>query len=214
MAYTAQNIIDAALLLLEDTEQNRFTSNILLTFINEGVTNIIKDVPNANVVYSVKALVDGPMQTLDSKNLYLLDVMYNTNATGTVQGKIPLRTQKATLDFSNPTWTQSLKRAYAQYYTYDSENTRVFFVYPPNDGTGYVYLKTADIPTAITVATNTIPLRDEHEQPLIYYVVMKAYMMDTDTANIDKVQLYQSLYNTTMGLYKQATAKEDAKNAG
>jgi len=214
MSYTAQDIINEALVLLEDTEQNRYTNSMLLSFINEGMTDVVKVKPTANVIYSVRQLDAGVYQPLADNELYLLDVVYNTNADGTAQGSSPLRINKATLDFSNTDWTASTRRSEVMYYTYDSDGTRVFFVYPPNNGNGYVYLKTTNIPTRLTSVSQTIPLREEYRLPLVYYICAKGYMVDTDTANTDKVSLYTTLYTSSINTVKEADAKEETKNAG
>ena len=214
MAYTAQEVMSAALTLLEDAEQNRFTDAMLLEFVNEGMVDIVKIKPTANVVFSVKTLVAGAYQQLATNQLYLLDAVYNTDSTGTSQGQSPLRVSKATLDFSNPDWTTSARREEVMYFTYDSDGTRVFFVYPPNTGYGHLYIKTTDIPTALTAKTQTIPMRDEFKQPLVYYLCMKGYMVDTDTINTDKVSMYKSLYTESINNIKLADAREETKNAG
>lgn len=214
MSYTAQNIIDEALILLEDSGQLRFTDEMLLTFINEAMTNIVTLKPTANVVYSVKSLLDGVYQPLAANELYLLDIVYNTNSDGSLQGSSPRRVKKATLDFSNTDWTASTHADEVMYYMYDSDGTRVFFVYPPNTGDGYVYLKTTNIPTRLTSASESIVLREEYRLPLIYYVCAKAFMVDSDTANTDKVNMYMSMYTNSISTVKTADAQEDAKNAG
>lgn len=214
MSYTAQNIIDEALILLEDSEQLRFTDEMLLTFINEAMTNIVTLKPTANVVYSVKSLLDGVYQPLAANELYLLDIVYNTNSDGSLQGSSPRRVKKATLDFSNTNWTASTHADEVMYYMYDSDGTRVFFVYPPNTGDGYVYSKTTNIPTRLTSASESIVLREEYRLPLIYYVCAKAFMVDSDTANTDKVTMYMSMYTNSISTVKTADAQEDAKNAG
>lgn len=214
MSYTAQNIIDEALILLEDSEQLRFTDEMLLTFINEAMTNIVTLKPTANVVYSVKSLLDGVYQPLAANELYLLDIVYNTNSDGSLQGSSPRRVKKATLDFSNTDWTASTHADEVMYYMYDSDGTRVFFVYPPNTGDGYVYSKTTNIPTRLTSASESIVLREEYRLPLIYYVCAKAFMVDSDTANTDKVTMYMSMYTNSISTVKTADAQEDAKNAG
>lgn len=214
MSYTAQNIIDEALILLEDSGQLRFTDEMLLTFINEAMTNIVTLKPTANVVYSVKSLLDGVYQPLAANELYLLDIVYNTNSDGSLQGSSPRRVKKATLDFSNTDWTASTHADEVMYYMYDSDGTRVFFVYPPNTGDGYVYSKTTNIPTRLTSASESIVLREEYRLPLIYYVCAKAFMVDSDTANTDKVNMYMSMYTNSISTVKTADAQEDAKNAG
>lgn len=214
MSYTAQNIIDEALILLEDSGQLRFTDEMLLTFINEAMTNIVTLKPTANVVYSVKSLLDGVYQPLAANELYLLDIVYNTNSDGSLQGSSPRRVKKATLDFSNTDWTASTHADEVMYYMYDSDGTRVFFVYPPNTGDGYVYSKTTNIPTRLTSASESIVLREEYRLPLIYYVCAKAFMVDSDIANTDKVNMYMSMYTNSISTVKTADAQEDAKNAG
>lgn len=214
MAYTAQEVISSALTLLEDAEQNRFTDAMLLEFINEGMVDIVKVKPTANVVYSVKALAAGAPQTLANNQLYLLDAVYNTDTTGTAQGQSPIRVNKATLDFSNPDWTSAARREEVMYFTYDSDGTRVFYVYPPNTGYGHLYIKTTDIPTSLTSKTQTVPMRDEYKQALVYYTCMKGYMVDTDTINTDKVSMYRTLYTESINSIKLADAREETKNAG
>lgn len=213
MSYTAQDIINAALILLEDQEQGRYTNAMLLSFINEAMTDIVKLKPTANVVYSTYHMTAGVYQPLADKQLYLLDVVYNTNDAGTSQGSSPLRINKATLDFSNTDWTSSTRRDEVMYYTYDMDGTRVFFVYPPNTGAGHAYIKTTDIPAALTVVANTVPLREEYRLSIVYYICAKGYMVDTDTSNLDKVSMYKSMYLESINMVSQSDAKQDTKNA-
>lgn len=213
MSFTVSSVLDKAYIFLEDPLKTRFTEATLISFLNDGLKQLIVVDTGANPKYTIKALALGAKQTISSNALYLLDILYNTNADGTLQGKAPLRVKKATLDFTNPRWTQTTKQDTVMYYSYELEDASTFYVYPPNTGDGYLFLKEAQFISEMTATTDSIPLNYEYQLALVYFICFSCFMMDTDTASDAKAERYRSLFLFQLDALKQTDTGEEQKNA-
>lgn len=213
MSFLASTVLDKASLFLEDPDKARWSNNTLISFLNDGLKRLIVIDTSANPQYTAHPLDMGAKQSISNNALYLLDVLYNTDVTGVVQGKAPLRVKKATLDFTNPKWTQTTKQDTVQFYMYELEDNNTFYVYPPNTGDGFLYIKEAQFLTEVTAPTDSIPLSFEYQLALSYYICFSCFMMDTDTANDAKAERYRSLFLDQLSQLKQSDAGEEQKNA-
>jgi hypothetical protein len=212
MSISVPDILDKCYIFLEDTYKTRWSEATLVKFINDALVDLLKTNTDINTKYNIIALTTGIRQNISTNALKLLDIVYNTNSNDTNQGTVPIRVKRATLDFTNPEWTQSPRDSIVKFYAYDMEDPNVFFIYPPNNGTGYVLAKEAVFLTP-TTSTGTIAMPKEYELAIVYFVCFSAFLMDVDTNNTDKISLYKTLYKEQLADLNTADNVEEQKNA-
>lgn len=211
MSYTAQDVITKARYLLEDPNGDRFTDTYLLSFLNDGIRELITIKPDASILDRIVTLISGAKQNIDG--FILLDVLYNTSDIGSSIGKAVRRLKKSTLDFTNPDWMLKTPSATCLFYMYDMEDTQTFYVYPPSNGTNYVYTRQSVFPNDLTTTNQTIGLADEFRQSLIYYICYAAFSIDTDTANMTKADRFYQLFMGQISNNQNTEQTEEQKNA-
>lgn len=212
MSINVNDILDKAYIFLEDIYKTRWSEATLVKFINDALIDLVKDHPDINTTYNIIDLVAGVKQSVSTNAAYLLDIIYNTNVANTTQGKVPIRVKRATLDFTNPQWTQATQQTTVKFYTYDTEDPSTFFIYPPNNGDGYL-LARESVFFNTPVIGGTIDVPKEYTLAIVYFVCFSAFLMDVDTSNSDKISLYRELYRSQLAELDAADAVEEQKNA-
>lgn len=212
MSINVNDILDKAYIFLEDVYKTRWSEATLVKFIDDALIDLVKNNPDINTAYNVIDLVAGVKQTASTNSAFLLDIIYNTNVNNTNQGKVPIRVKRATLDFTNPQWTQATQQTLVKFYTYDTEDPATFFVYPPNNGSGYVLARESIFFNAPVVG-GTINVPKEYTLAIVYFVCFSAFLMDVDTNNTEKINLYRELYKAQLTELESADNREEQKNA-
>lgn len=210
MSYTGTTIKNKVQLILED-DGTRWSDATLLDFINDGIRAIVVLKPDSSVSFTILNLSAGAEQTISGYLLF--DVLYNCNSSGTVIGQAPLRINRATLDYSNPTWMQTTQESTVKFFTYSPEDGKNFYVYPPSDGTNYLRIKESTFPADLATLAGTIALGTEFIDPLIMYVCYKAFLQDTDTANNAKAMAFYEMFVKQIGALTQTDAQQEQRNA-
>lgn len=179
MAFTGTDIKNKALLTLVD-DGTRWSDATLVSFINDCFLELIVVAPFANAQINTVQLDVGCSQFHDG--YLLMDVIANTDSDG-IDGEIIRKINKATLDFTNPTWAQSKRKSIVKYYAPNPDVLDGYYVYPPSDGTNYINIKVAAYITPLTAISGAINLRNQFMPAIVDYVCYKAYNQDTDASN-------------------------------
>lgn len=192
---TAQNIIDRAAYLLEDTGNVTWTRAELLAWVNEAQSQVVAFAPGANTGRSDVSLVAGTKQTLPSDTLVLMDVPRNVN------GPRIRAVSREVLDNAPTDWHTDTASATVKNVVYDANDQYAFYVYPPNDGTGSVTVVYAKVPTTLSAESSTFNVDDSYQGALVNYVLYRAYSKDTDyvAGGAEKASAYY-------GAFKEALA--------
>ena len=173
----AGDLITKCALTLKDPDYVRWSKDELLMYLDEAQREIARN-PGAYVKTVVLSMVEGTKQALPEDSNQLITVLRNYDGD---EAHEPVRlTTRELLDSFEPEWHIAPKRQLVENYVYDDRNPTVFFVYPPNDGTGEVEVQYNAIPPKLTELTDEISLRDEFETPLMMYVLYRAYTKDSD----------------------------------
>lgn len=179
---TAQAIINQAATQLLDNSNIRWTRAELLNWVNLGQKQIVIMAPNATNKVAVYQLASGTRQTIPSDGWTLLDVIRNMGTDGTKPGRAVRQVSEELLDNFNPNWHAALPTAVVQNAVFDQQDQTVFYVYPPNNGRGYVQVNYSPIPVPITSETQAISISDIFEPVLIDYVLYRACSKDAEYA--------------------------------
>lgn len=171
---TAQTIINRAARLLEDVGNVSFTRDELRDWLNEAQTQVVNYAPGSNSKVVSVPLAAGTRQTLPTESVLLLDITRNTGGT-----TVRLVTRES-LDGGPSDWHTAKAEPTVRVYCYDTNTPDIFYVYPPNDGTGSVDIAYAEVPTVISSDSQTISVKDTYAAALLNYMLYRVYSRDTD----------------------------------
>jgi hypothetical protein len=179
---TAQAIINKAAIQLTDIGNTRWTRAELLDWLNQGQKQIVVMSPSATNKVSVVQLVAGTRQNIPSDGWTLLELIRYMGTNGSTPGRAIRVTSRELIDSFNPTWHAAAKSAVPKHYIFDQQDQTVFYVYPPNNGQGYVQINYAPVPPMITSESTVISISDTFEPVLLDYILYRACSKDAEYA--------------------------------
>jgi hypothetical protein len=203
---TAKTIIDKATVQLIDLANIRWTRAELLSWLNDGVRQIVTLQPSASSTTVSKQLVAGTRQTLPADGWLLLSVYRNMGTNGTTPGRAIRLVSREIIDGFNPNWHTDTAKAEVRNYIYSNQDQAAFFVYPPNTGTQYVELNYSAQPADLTNENQPIAIFDIFQSALVDYILYRACSKDAEYA--PGLQLAQGYITTFMGAVQGKTASE------
>lgn len=206
---TAQTIINKAAIQLTDIANVRWTRAELLSWLNDGMRQIVTMQPSASSTTVSKLLTAGTRQTIPSDGWLLLQIYRNMGTTGSAAGRAIRIVSREVLDGFDPYWHTGIPKAEVKNFIYDTQDQTAFYVYPPNTGTQYIELNYSAQPTNLTTENQVIPIFDVFQSALVDYILYRACSKDAEYA--PGLQLAQA-YLTTFTLALQGKATTEATN--
>jgi len=211
---TAQEIIDDAEAILQDTGNVRWSAAEHLVAVNNGMKEVCVYKPDAYTVSASTVMVAGIVQEIPAAGSKLLDIVCNMGVSpGTTQGNAIELYDRKKMDAMDPAWPTVTAAATVQYYMYDSRYPRNFLVYPkqPSSGFGYVQLIYSATPAEIA-ADATILISDIYRPALLQYVLYTAYTKDADhIKSAEKAIAYYKAFLNALGIMQDVEDKEDPR---
>jgi hypothetical protein len=198
--------------LIDINAVQRWTDTELLKWLSDGLRTVVGIVPSAASSTAIQALVQGTKQAIPANGYMLFSVVRNCNSDGSQPGRAVRITDRELLDAQNPDWHTATPSSAVTNYVFDPQEPDIFYVYPPNDGAGFVQLSYAVQPTELAATTDTIPLKDLYLTPLVDYVLFRAYQKDSDFgAGMAQAQMYLQLFMAFFG-QSESAQKESNPN--
>lgn len=211
---TAQTILNKAAIQLTDIANVRWTRAELLSWLNDGMRQIVLMQPSASSTTVSKLLTAGTRQTIPSDGWLLLQIYRNMGTTGTTAGRAIRIVSREVLDGFNPNWHSEIPKAEVKNYIYDVQDQLAFYVYPPNNGTQYIELNYSAQPTNLTSETQTIPIFDIFQSALVDYIMFRACSKDAEYApGLQLAQGYLATFTASVQGKTQSEATNDPVNA-
>lgn len=205
---TAKYIIDKASVQLLDTSNARWTRAELLGWVNDGQRQIITITPSSTNKVAVKKLDAGTRQTIPSDGWTLLEVIRYMGTDGTKVGRAIRVTSRELIDSFNPNWHDDYPTVMPKHYVFDQQDQTIFYVYPPNNGKGYVQLNYSPIPVDLATEDDTIVVSDMFETALLDYVLYRANSKDAEYApGLALASGYLQTFMASMGVKAEAEIK-------
>ena len=105
------------------------------------------------------------------------------------------------MDSENPDWHNATASNTADHYVFDEDAPTTFYLYPPQTGTpGHVEINYSNSPTDLGSLPATIDLPDIYMNPILDYVLYRAYSKDTEYAGNQQRSSahYQAFQNTLL----------------
>lgn len=203
---TAKTIIDKAATQLIDLTNVRWTRAELLSWLNDGMRQIVLIQPSASSTTSVVKLQAGTRQYLPDDGWLLLSVYRNMGTTGSTPGRAIRIISREILDGFNPNWNSDKASAEVRNYIYTNQDQLAFYVYPPNTGTQYVELNYSAQPADLVAETQVIPIFDVFQSALVDYILYRACSKDAEYA--PGLQLAQGYLSTFVAAIQGKTESE------
>lgn len=207
---TAKTIIDKASIQLIDLTNIRWTRAELLSWLNDGLRQIVTIQPSASSTTVSKQLVAGTRQSIPTDGWLLLSVYRNLGTNGTTPGRIIRLISREILDSFNPYWNTDTATAEVRNYIYTDQDQTAFYVYPPNTGTQYIELNYSSQPADLTLETQPIPIFDVFQSALVDYILYRACSKDAEYA--PGVALSQSYMATFVAAVQGKNQSEVTNN--
>lgn len=205
---TATTIINRAAFLLEDTSNTTWTRAELLSWVNEGQSQVVAFKPTANIVRQNLSLVAGTQQTLPADSTLLIDIPRN------VEGPAIRLVSRELLDAGPYDWHTARTSAVVKNFVYDADDSGSFYVFPPNNGAGNVVVRYAKLPAVLTNEAQAIELEDGYQAALLNYVMYRAYSKDTDyVADATKAAGFYNAFKEALGGKSAGDAEANVNSA-
>lgn len=182
----ASDLLGKAQTILVDTTGLQWNPLELLGWLSDGQREVLIYKPNAYVVSKSVRLVAGTKQTLPADAVQLIDVTRNMGADGETPGRVIRITMREVLDASLPNWHNARASAECRHYMYNPLDPKRFYCYPPQPvaGQGYVEMVYGGTPPDLEQLSDAIKLDDIYQNPLIDYVLYRAYSKQTDGGDV------------------------------
>lgn len=202
---TAKTIIDKASIQLLDTGNTRWTRAELLYWINDAQRQIVIMSPNATNKVATYKLAAGTRQSIPSDGWTLLEVIRYMGTDGTKPGRAIRLTSRELLDSFNPDWHSDPTSSTPKHYVFDIQDQTAFFVYPPNNGNGYIQVNYSPDPTDLVSENETIKLNNIFETAILDYVLYRACSKDAEYApGLQLAAGYLQTFMASMGQKEQS----------
>ena len=198
---TAKYIIDKAAVQLADIQGVRWTRAELLGWINDGQRQIITMSPSATNKVSVMQLIAGTKQSIPTDGWTLLELVRYMGLDGDKAGRAIRLTSRELIDSFNPNWHSDYPTTVPKHYIFDQQDQRTFYVYPPNNGKGYVQINYSPIPVDLANENTTIVISDMFQTALLDYILYRACSKDAEYApGLQLAGGYFSTFMAAMGI--------------
>ena len=212
---TVGHLIDIVLDQVQDESNDLWENQDLLNWYNLGTRRIVGIDPRANPVTEAIKLAEGMRQASPSGAIAILNVLRNMGADGLTPGRGITETTIDALRRAYPSYSTETESATIYNFMRDPMDKTAFWVYPPADGTSYVEIEYAKVPTIIVWDEDGdwqdahISLKEDYIEAIINYVLSCAFGKDTDIpGNEQKANKYGALFASAMGL-PTGEAKEE-----
>jgi hypothetical protein len=194
---------------VQDVTGMVYTPETLIPYINLAIVAMIKINPTIYPVMRVFELVEGPMQTLESYEIAILDVVCNMTTKTVVADSVTILDRK-NLDQLIPSWQTFTANKVVKYVIKDDMNPYVFYVFPPQPPSTDQGLKMifSEIPTQIVESDDAFPLDESYKLPCINYVLYLVLREETTIPNaLNKANLCLGQFMQQMGVPVQGNSQ-------
>jgi hypothetical protein len=84
----------------------------------------------------------------------------------------------------------------------------VFYIYPPNTGTGTVEMLYALQPAQLELTTAQLVVQDIYRTAVLYYVLFRAFAKDDDFGSAVQAEKWRGLFEQFVGISRTSDLKE------
>jgi len=168
--------------LLQDTDSSaeRWSNQDLLDCFNEAQLAVVQNRPDTYSQVMSFTCTDKARQTVPPEAYRLMDVIDNEST-----GRAVTKTTRASLDSFISNWSTT-QGTQVEQFIYDEKSPGVFYVYPVPPANHTINLLISRTPALVSIAqfaspATTMELDTVWLNPVINYMMYRAYMMDGET---------------------------------
>ena len=213
MTISVDTLLDSVSGTLLDVARRTWARNLLLSHLNEALRATVFLKPDMYPVQGFVSLVAGIAQALPADGVALINATDNA-----VSGRAISQTDLALLQEENRFWPAATREVDVENYAADPRTPRLFYVFPPNDGTGSIRATYGAVPAALTGSSGeTLPVPDSYQNALTNFMLAKAYAMNSKKQDLAKSAAYVNDWRVSLGLKSQgqvAIAPKVAESPG
>lgn len=169
--------------ILQDTASVTYTAPQLIEWLNDAIRALVLVRPDSTSITSSILLIAGTQQTLAAGELRLIRVIRNMGANGSTVGRAIKLGSINDLDAFNPDWHTAAAAIVVKEYMHDEARPDEFWVSPPVHATTPVHVQAirSVLPTAMSAATEVIPVDDIYSPALIEWCCYRAFSRDSES---------------------------------
>lgn len=218
---TGAEIMQRAGKLLNDEDHVRWPLPEMADWINEGVRAIVLAKPSASSGSIIVDLVEGTLQKVPSTGsptpLMLQRIVRNVRGNAEnprIGGRIVTSVARDVLDAQDPYWHDKQRtpfRKEVRHSVYDEANPLEFYVYPGNDGSGFVEAIVSTLPQKLTPAVGqdentlaawpgSVGLPEPYSVPLLEYVLHRCQAKDDTGGNAGRALAHYQAFASAIGI--------------
>jgi hypothetical protein len=213
MTTSAQSVVKACQVALNDLEGVRWSASDLVIALNDAQRDLVVARPDANPVVSAFVPVAGARQTLPASATVLIDVVRNSAGNKRSIRKV----DASTLDAFNRDWRSAPGVTEFAHYCYDERDPRAFELYPPSAAAGASVellhgAYPTDVPTpsgdgkAYTTVTGNLSVADQWQTAIYNYMLSRAYARDIESGgNVAMATAYMQAFTGLLGVQLQSS---------
>jgi hypothetical protein len=217
MTIAAKGVLERVRIVLGDEENVRWTLPELRLWFNDALREIVALKPTAFSTSIVLALAEGTRQAIPAEYPHVLKITRNLKSTQETPrlGAQSVRTvDMEMLDASNIYWhdmSQTPAAKVVRNAAFDSKEKSIFWVYPPNDGTGVVEVVVSKVPAGIPIPESSVDDIDSYDvnisgsdiytNSIVDYVAYRAFSKDAEYAGSgQKAAAYFQQFANSIGV--------------
>jgi hypothetical protein len=196
---TVGHLVDMAYEVLQDDPESpeHWTRENLVNWYNLGAAKTVALAPEANTIFESIKLAAGVKQSIPANRIVLIDVTRNMGVDGNTPGAGITKTDIRILTTYDRAWITATASAIIK--NWGPESLTTFFVSPPSDGTSYVEIKVAAVPTKVVYdagdlwQTALVGVAEKYVDAVFNWMLYRAYQKDGDYPGND--QRSRDFYN-------------------
>ncbi|HBW09455.1 MAG: hypothetical protein JL55_18890 [Pseudomonas sp. BICA1-14] len=202
MPVQISGLVRRAQTVLQDATGTRWDAPELLDWFNDGRRELAMVKPHEFSRRATVSLVRGTLQAVPAQAFQLLRVDCNLNASAQ-RTRAVTPVDRRVLEAIHPNWQSPTAFPFAReakHYAYDLDEPSAFLVFPGNDGQGTVEALIAVLPEDATSVDEPIGVKDIYANPLLDYMLYRAFSKDADHArNAERAETHYGYFAASIG---------------
>lgn len=204
----ASDITSRASRILLDASNTRWTVAELLNWITDAQRAVANARPAATATTAaVQLTADQSLQAIPAAAFMLINITHNLGSDGNTPGKRIRHVDWTTLLAHQETMYSAVGTAEVSNYAYvPHERPLEFLVYPRAHATTPVYVSMtyAKRPVEVTDAGDTLTVADDYLNPVLDFVMFRAFSKDTEFSDNGKAVAFYNSYASALGLKRMS----------
>lgn len=180
---TTSELLHKIHFILQDDDGVRWDNDEIIMWLNEAMV-CLAAYPGAYTKTTVLELKKGTRQQMPDDTWSLQTISRNVEEDGTPLRPVRLVTREL-LDSFNPDWHMDPESPMVENYVYDDREPKVFWCYPPNDGTGHLEVTYSAVPAPLKYdeaqgIDSVVPIEISYIPSMVDYAVYRCQCKDSD----------------------------------